>query len=103
MTTVPTDALLETLVNDFGGNYQFALDVLDQYRSDRRSVDASWRDYFDRALCVAPAPARSRTPPPGPARRAGPSLAPARSAPPPARSRGAATAARRREREERRR
>src|SRR5262245_25253670 len=56
MTTVPADPLLETLVNDFGGNYQFALDVLDQYRSDRRSVDASWRDYFDRALGVAPEP-----------------------------------------------
>jgi 2-oxoglutarate dehydrogenase E1 component len=54
MSTTSADPLLETLVNDFGGNYQFALDVLEQYRNDRRSVDASWRDYFDRALGVAP-------------------------------------------------
>ncbi|HEY7515206.1 MAG TPA: multifunctional oxoglutarate decarboxylase/oxoglutarate dehydrogenase thiamine pyrophosphate-binding subunit/dihydrolipoyllysine-residue succinyltransferase subunit, partial [Vicinamibacteria bacterium] len=56
MSTAQADPLLETLVNDFGGNYHFALDVLEQYRSDRRSVDASWRDYFDRALGVSPEP-----------------------------------------------
>jgi len=56
MTTTQPDPLLETLVNDFGGNYVFALDVLDQYRHDRRSVDASWRDYFDRAHGRAPEP-----------------------------------------------
>src|SRR4029453_7637135 len=72
MTTVPADPLLETLVNDFGGNYQFALDVLDQYRADRASVDASWREYFDRALGVAPEPeppsgnGRDAAPAPGP-------------------------------------
>jgi 2-oxoglutarate dehydrogenase E1 component len=52
MTTQAPEPLLETLVNDFGGNYVFALDVLEQYRSDRRSVDASWREYFDKALGV---------------------------------------------------
>jgi 2-oxoglutarate dehydrogenase E1 component len=57
MTTTETDPLLQTLVNDFGGNYVFALDVLDHYRHDRRSVETSWRDYFDRALGVAPEPA----------------------------------------------
>jgi 2-oxoglutarate dehydrogenase E1 component len=54
MTAEASDPLLETLVNDFGGNYVFALDVLEQYRSDRESVDASWRDYFDKALGVPP-------------------------------------------------
>ena len=56
MSTTSADPLLETLVNDFGGNYEFALDVLDQYRNDRRSVDPSWRDYFDRTLGVPPEP-----------------------------------------------
>jgi 2-oxoglutarate decarboxylase len=44
------DPVLETLVNDFGGNYVFALDLLEQYRQDPRSVDATWRAYFDKAL-----------------------------------------------------
>ncbi len=48
------DPLLETLVNDFGGNYVFALDLLEQYRQDRRSVDATWRAYFDKALGLPP-------------------------------------------------
>jgi 2-oxoglutarate dehydrogenase E1 component len=43
------DPLLDALISDFGGNYTFALDLLDQYRQDRRSVDPSWRDYFDKA------------------------------------------------------
>jgi 2-oxoglutarate dehydrogenase E1 component len=48
------DPLLETLVRDFGGNYVFALDLLEQYRRDRRSVDATWRAYFDKALGLPP-------------------------------------------------
>src|SRR3989442_50389 len=56
MSAEASDPLLETLVNDFGGNYVFALDVLEQYRSDRQSVDASWRAYFDKALGVPPEP-----------------------------------------------
>jgi 2-oxoglutarate decarboxylase len=44
------DPLLETLVGDFGGNYVFALDLLEQYRQDRKNVDATWRTYFDKAL-----------------------------------------------------
>ncbi len=56
MSAEASDPLLETLVNDFGGNYVFALDVLEQYRSDRHSVDASWREYFDKALGVPPEP-----------------------------------------------
>jgi 2-oxoglutarate dehydrogenase E1 component len=43
-----TDPLLDSLVNDFGGNYVFALELLEQYRQDRHSVEKSWRDYFDR-------------------------------------------------------
>jgi multifunctional 2-oxoglutarate metabolism enzyme len=50
------DPVLETLVNDFGGNYVFALDLLEQYRQDRKSVDGSWRAYFDRALGLPPEP-----------------------------------------------
>src|SRR5512141_2994605 len=48
------DPLLETLVNDFGGNYVFALDLLEQYRLDRKNVDATWRAYFDKALGLPP-------------------------------------------------
>ncbi len=54
MSTTPADPLLETLVSDFGGNYVFALDLLEQYRQDRDSVDAGWRTYFDVATGAAP-------------------------------------------------
>ncbi len=50
MSTTPADPLLETLVNDFGGNYVFALDLLEQYRRDRASVEPGWQAYFDLAL-----------------------------------------------------
>jgi 2-oxoglutarate decarboxylase len=56
MSTVQADAILDALVSDFGGNYVFALDLLAQYREDRRSVEGSWRDYFDRQLGVTPEP-----------------------------------------------
>jgi 2-oxoglutarate dehydrogenase E1 component len=62
------DPLVNALVADFGGNYVFALDVLEDYRRDRRSVEASWREYFDRALGLppeaeaAPAPAAATRP-----------------------------------------
>ena len=64
----PADPLLDSLVNDFGGNYVFALDVLEQYRHDRRSVEASWREYFDRLLGVAPEPVPEAVPEPAPLR-----------------------------------
>ena len=48
------DPLLDSLIHDFGGNYVFALDLLEQYRQDRQSVDRSWREYFDR-ITGAPA------------------------------------------------
>ena len=54
MATVTADPLLDSLVNDFGGNYVFALDLLEQYRHDRQSVDGSWREYFDRLAGVPP-------------------------------------------------
>src|SRR5512139_3429754 len=54
--TTPDDPLLEPLVNDFGANYAFALDLLQEYRRDRGSVDASWRAYFDKALGLPPEP-----------------------------------------------
>jgi peptidoglycan/xylan/chitin deacetylase (PgdA/CDA1 family) len=56
MSTVEVDPLLDVLVSDFGGNYVFALDLLEQYRGDRRSVETSWRDYFDHQLGVTPDP-----------------------------------------------
>jgi hypothetical protein len=56
MATAATDPLLDALVNDFGGNYVFALDLLEQYRQDRLAVEPSWREYFDRATGVTPLP-----------------------------------------------
>jgi 2-oxoglutarate decarboxylase len=50
------DPMLDKLVGDFGGNYVFALDLLELYRQDRKSVEPSWRAYFDEALGVAPEP-----------------------------------------------
>jgi 2-oxoglutarate decarboxylase len=58
MTMPQAEPLLDSLVQDFGGNYVFALDLLEQYRNDRASVDPSWRAYFDQAFGVSPEPAR---------------------------------------------
>src|SRR3989304_5450173 len=80
---IEVEPLLERLIADFGGNYVFALDILGQYRQDRRSVDASWRGDFD------PAPRPRPGAPPPPARRAG-APAPA----PPRHGHGRATGAR---------
>jgi 2-oxoglutarate decarboxylase len=52
MSTPEADPLLDRLVTDFGGNYVFALDLLDQYREDPRRVDPTWKRYFDEALGV---------------------------------------------------
>src|SRR5687767_1751671 len=68
MADTPADPLLEALVSDFGANYVFAVDLLEQYRHDRSSVEPSWGGYFDRLLGV-------ETP-------ATPSAAPAQAAPP---------------------
>ncbi len=57
MSQTSADPILDSLVSDFGGNYVFALDLLEQYRTDRQSVDASWREYFDRVLGVPAEPA----------------------------------------------
>jgi 2-oxoglutarate dehydrogenase E1 component len=51
------DPLVDALVRDFGSNYVFALDLLDQYRRDRTAVEPSWGQYFDGLLGVAPPPA----------------------------------------------
>jgi len=72
MAETAADPLIDSLVADFGGNYTFALELLEQYRLDRNSVDPSWREYFDRMSGVAPAP---------PARAAAESPAAASSAP----------------------
>ncbi|HVO09357.1 MAG TPA: multifunctional oxoglutarate decarboxylase/oxoglutarate dehydrogenase thiamine pyrophosphate-binding subunit/dihydrolipoyllysine-residue succinyltransferase subunit [Vicinamibacteria bacterium] len=60
MSTPAQDPLLESLVNDFGGNYVFALDLLEQYRKDPSAVEPGWRTYFDtlsgRASEPAPQP-----------------------------------------------
>src|SRR6185295_6433325 len=50
------DPLVDRLVTDFGANYVFALDLLDQYRRDRHAVEGSWREYFDRLMGVASSP-----------------------------------------------
>jgi 2-oxoglutarate dehydrogenase complex dehydrogenase (E1) component-like enzyme len=63
MQQTQADPLVDALVKDFGGNYVFALDILEQYRANPQSVDASWRQYFDRLLGVAP----KAEPAPGPA------------------------------------
>jgi multifunctional 2-oxoglutarate metabolism enzyme len=47
MATAPADSIIDSLVSDFGGNYVFALDLLEQYRQDPGSVESSWRSYFD--------------------------------------------------------
>src|SRR5260221_4844327 len=70
MQQAQADPLVDTLVRDFGGNYVFALDILEQYRTSPQSVDASWRQYFDRLLGVAPK-AEPPPPPNGPAWTAG--------------------------------
>jgi len=54
MSTPAAEPLLDKLVGDFGGNYIFALDILEEYRRDRRSVDPSWRAYFDAATGAPP-------------------------------------------------
>ena len=57
MLETQTDPLLDAIVNDFGANYVFALDLLEQYRHDRQAVEPSWREYFDRLLGVEALPA----------------------------------------------
>src|SRR6185436_20491517 len=73
MQQTQADPLVDALVKDFGGNYSFALDILEQYRANPQSVDASWRQYFDRLLGVPkPEPKPEAAPPPnGPAWTAG--------------------------------
>jgi 2-oxoglutarate dehydrogenase E1 component len=74
MSQILADPILDSLVNDFGGNYTFALELLDEYRADRGSVDPSWRAYFDRVLGVPaepqPEPAPVHEAPPAPQREA---------------------------------
>jgi 2-oxoglutarate dehydrogenase E1 component len=85
MSETLVDPLTEALVNDFGGNYVFALDLLEQYRENPASVDDSWRAYFDRATGkrpeAPPAPAPSEAAP-APAPAATKEPAPAAPAPP---------------------
>ena len=57
MAETAADPLLDTLVDQFGGNYVFVLDLLEQYRKDPRTIDPSWKDYFDRLNGAAVAPA----------------------------------------------
>src|SRR6476620_6209596 len=79
MQQTQADPLVDALVKDVGGNYVFALDILEQYRSNPQSVDASWREYFDRLLGVPkPEPKPEPAPQPnGPAWTAGGAAAPA--------------------------
>jgi 2-oxoglutarate dehydrogenase E1 component len=59
-----TDPLLDALVTDFGGNYAFALELLEEYRRDRSSVEPSWREYFDRLSGVEAEAAPAQSPQP---------------------------------------
>ena len=61
MPDEPADPILEALVNDFGANYVFAVDLLEEYRRDRSAVDPTWGTYFDKLLGVA-APATPSAP-----------------------------------------
>src|SRR5260221_6231346 len=70
MQQAKADPLVDTLVRDFGGNYVFALDILEQYRTSPQSVHASWRQYCDGLLGLAPK-ADPPPPPKGPAWPAG--------------------------------
>jgi 2-oxoglutarate dehydrogenase E1 component len=89
MSQAAADPYLEALVTDFGGNYVFALDLLEQYRQDPASVDGSWRSYFDR---ISGKPASERDVPgaraamgqPARAVEPAPPAAAALAAPPPA-------------------
>jgi 2-oxoglutarate dehydrogenase E1 component len=47
------DPILDALIIDFGNNYVFALDLLEDYRRDPGALDASWRLYFDRLTGAA--------------------------------------------------
>ena len=74
MAETAADPLLDTLVDQFGGNYVFVLDLLEQYRMDPQSIDPSWKDYFDRLNGAAtglphagPAAAEPTTAAPAPA------------------------------------
>ncbi|HVD76169.1 MAG TPA: multifunctional oxoglutarate decarboxylase/oxoglutarate dehydrogenase thiamine pyrophosphate-binding subunit/dihydrolipoyllysine-residue succinyltransferase subunit, partial [Vicinamibacteria bacterium] len=71
MAETAADPLIDSLVADFGGNYSFALELLEQYRLDRNSVDPSWREYFDRMMGVAPPPPARVEPAPSAARPVG--------------------------------
>jgi 2-oxoglutarate dehydrogenase E1 component len=71
MADASADPLIDSLVADFGGNYTFALELLEQYRLDRQTVDPSWREYFDRAT-GAPPPEPPPRPAPRPASTDGP-------------------------------
>ncbi|HVR72385.1 MAG TPA: multifunctional oxoglutarate decarboxylase/oxoglutarate dehydrogenase thiamine pyrophosphate-binding subunit/dihydrolipoyllysine-residue succinyltransferase subunit [Vicinamibacteria bacterium] len=55
------DSVVDKLVNDFGANYEFAVGLLGEYRRDRASVEASWRQYFDRLMGVPAEPGRAVT------------------------------------------
>ena len=49
MQQTQADPLVDALVKGFRGQLRvLPLDILEQYRSNPQSVDASWREYFDR-------------------------------------------------------
>src|SRR5688572_16691157 len=67
MLETQSDPIVDTIINDFGANYVFALDLLEQYRGDPGSVEPSWREYFDRITGAPSPPAAAAPPPPEPA------------------------------------
>ncbi|MET0555574.1 MAG: multifunctional oxoglutarate decarboxylase/oxoglutarate dehydrogenase thiamine pyrophosphate-binding subunit/dihydrolipoyllysine-residue succinyltransferase subunit, partial [Vicinamibacteria bacterium] len=62
MSETLADPVLDALVGDFGGNYFFALDLLEDFRRDPGSVDPSWREYFARITGAPPSSPKLTTP-----------------------------------------
>ena len=79
---MPSEPLLDSLISDFGGNYVFALDLLEDYKKDPTSLDPTWRGYFDRLVggpvADTPGPVEATMP-----AESGPAPVEARSGPPP--------------------
>src|SRR5690349_10269118 len=61
MSETLADPILDALVGDFGGNYFFALDLLEDFRKDPGSVDPSWREYFARITGAPPSSPKMTT------------------------------------------
>ena len=71
----------ETILDEYGINADYALELFDRYRSDPALVDDDWREYFD-DLTGPPPPVPAAPAPPPPAAAAPPLPSPTRPAEP---------------------